>query len=96
MKLQNPIPTNRIAQPSIFESAKDWRKYDVQRPSFKGEHWLTMGTGLALLLAARRSRSPITRKLGSAAGGALLLRAASGRDGVAKLLRYLPLGRSRF
>jgi hypothetical protein len=36
----------------------------------------------------------VTRALGSTAGSALLMRAASGRDGLAKVLRYLPMGRS--
>ncbi|MBC7444221.1 MAG: hypothetical protein H7273_01955, partial [Polaromonas sp.] len=48
--------------------------------------------GLALLLAAGRSRSLLKRTAGSALGSALLYRAASGRDGLAQVLRFLPMG----
>ncbi|MDB5892345.1 MAG: hypothetical protein JWP47_3176 [Polaromonas sp.] len=71
-----------------FQQAKAW---DDQRESMPGEHWLTLAAGLALLLASNRSRSVLTRTLGSALGSALVLRAASGRDGIAKLLPYLPV-----
>ena len=74
---------------------KEVRQYDQRRPGFKGEHWLVLGAGVAALLAARRSPSPLRRTVGSALGSALLYRAASGRDGLAKVLRYLPIGRVR-
>jgi uncharacterized membrane protein len=68
----------------------DYKAWDESRDSFPGEHWLVFGAGLALLLASSRSASPVKRALGSALGSALLYRAASGRDGVAKLAGYLP------
>ena len=40
----------------------------------------------------RRSRSPLWRAVGPALGSSLPYRAASGREGLAKLLRYLPIG----
>ncbi len=76
-----------------LQAARDWEQ---NRESFPAEHWIVLGVGVALLLASRRSTSPITRALGSAAGGALLARAASGRDGVAKLAALIPAGTSLF
>ena len=72
---------------------KGVRQYDQRRPGFKGEHWLVLGAGVAALLAARRSPSPLRRTIGSALGSALLYRAASGRDGLAKVLRHPPIDR---
>ena len=68
------------------------KQFDERRPGFPGEHWLVLGAGAALLLASRRSRSPLRRTMGSALGSALLYRSASGRDGLTKLLRFLPGG----
>ncbi|GKS84545.1 hypothetical protein AVMA1855_10355 [Acidovorax sp. SUPP1855] len=79
--------------PSPIESFKRLQRYDDRRPGFQGEHWLVLGAGAALLLASRRSPSPLRRTVGSALGSALLVRAASGRQGLASVLRYLPLGR---
>lgn len=72
---------------------KQVKEYDERRPGFKGEHWLVLGAGVAALLASRRSPSPLRRTVGSALGSALLYRAASGREGLSKVLRYLPFGR---
>lgn len=68
------------------------KEFDEKRPSFPGEHLLTLGAGLALLMASRRSRSFLMRTAGSALGSALLYRSASGRDGLVKMLRFLPGG----
>jgi uncharacterized membrane protein len=68
----------------------DYKAWDESRDSFPGEHWIVFGAGVALLLASGRSASPLKRVLGSALGSALLYRAASGRDGVAKLAGHLP------
>lgn len=75
---------------NLTRSARGLKVGDKLRPSVPGEHWLTMAAGLAVLLASQRSASPVTRAAGSALGGALLYRAASGRDGLVKLLQYLP------
>jgi len=72
------------------------KDYDVHRPGFPGEHWLALGAGLAVLTASGRSRSWVKRSVGSVLGGALLYRAASGRDGLARVLPYLPIGRRRW
>lgn len=80
--------------PNTLTSAlQQLKAYDERRLSFPAEHWLVLAAGVGVLLAARRSPSPLVRTLGSAAGSALLLRAASGRDGLAKVLAYLPLKR---
>jgi len=76
-----------------IRSLKDLKAYDQTRRSFPGEHLLVLGTGLAVLMASRRSRSTLARTAGSALGSALLLRAASGRDGLKKVLDYLPMTR---
>ncbi|MDQ3059178.1 MAG: hypothetical protein M3R45_06580 [Pseudomonadota bacterium] len=78
-------------QLSPMRLLNDVKHYDQRRPGFAGEHWLVLGAGVATLLASRRSPSPLRRTLGSALGSALLYRAASGRDGLAKVLRYLPM-----
>ena len=76
--------------PSIpsFQQIKD---YDQNRPGFAGEHWLVLGAGLGLLLASRRSRSFVVRTAGSVMGSALVVRAASGSEGLSRLVRYLPV-----
>jgi uncharacterized membrane protein len=84
------MPTSLTRLPQPLQQLKDW---DERRPSFPGEHWLVLAAGVAALLAARRSPSPLIRALGSVAGGALLARAASGRDGLAKVLTYVPVGK---
>ena len=77
-------------------SLKRLKEYDERRRSFPGEHWLVLGAGLAMLMASRRSRSWVKRSAGSALGTALLYRAASGHDGLAKVLPYLPVGKRRW
>ncbi|RZJ14573.1 MAG: hypothetical protein EON50_05325 [Acidovorax sp.] len=58
------------------------------RPGFPGEHWLTLGAGLLILRGAGRSKGLVGKTVGRLVGGALIARAASGRDGVmGKLLR---------
>ena len=69
------------------------RAYDAQRPSFPGEHWLTLAAGIGVWMASRAHPSPVVRTAGLAASSALVGRAASGRDGVRKLARFLPMGR---
>jgi len=54
------------------------RRVDQQRASFPGEHWLVATAGMYLL---RRKGL-----LSKAAGAAMLYRAASGRDGLRRLL----------
>ena len=66
---------------SMFQQLK---RMDAQRQGFPGEHWLALGAGLLLLSRAGKSRSMLGRLAGRAAGAALIGRAASGREGLAK------------
>jgi hypothetical protein len=69
------------------------KTYDTSRAGMPGEHWIVLGAGLAAWLLTRKHPSVIVRTAGMMAGTALIGRSASGRDGVAKLLRYLPVGK---
>jgi hypothetical protein len=69
------------------------KQYDEQRPSFPGEHLLVLAAGLGVWMLSRRSPSFLMRAAGLAAGTALVGRAASGRDGLRKVLGVLPIGR---
>jgi len=60
------------------------REFDQRRPSFPGEHFMVAAVGSSLLRSAVRRRG-LGRVLALLAGGALLFRAASGRDGLARL-----------
>ncbi|AEG91499.1 hypothetical protein [Ramlibacter tataouinensis] len=68
------------------------KRYDDMRPGIPGEHWLTLAAGLGVWWVSRSHRSPVVRTLGMVAATALVGRAASGRDGLAKVLRWLPVG----
>ena len=74
---------------STLQTIKD---FDAARPGFPGEHWLVLGAGLGVWLWTSRHPSPLVKALGLMAGTALVGRAASGRDGIVKVLRYLPVG----
>jgi hypothetical protein len=78
-------------EPSTWQKIKE---YDESRPGIPGEHWLVLGAGLGVWMLTRKHPSFLLRTVGLAAGTALVGRAASGRDGIAKLLRYLPVGAS--
>jgi uncharacterized membrane protein len=60
------------------------REFDRRRPGLPGEHFLVAAAGSWLLRSAKRRRR-LGRALALLAGGALLVRAASGRDGIAHL-----------
>lgn len=77
---------------TAVETLKEIKQADDARPGFPGEHWLALGAGLGVWLLSRRHPSLMVRTLGLMAGTALVGRAASGRDGVSKVLRYLPVG----
>ena len=68
------------------------KQYDEAREGVPGEHWMVLGLGMAAWLATRRHPSLAVRTAGLMAGTALVGRAASGRDGLAKVLRFLPVG----
>jgi hypothetical protein len=72
---------------------QELKAMDDARPSVPGEHWLVLGAGVAAWMITRKSPSFLLRTAGLVAGSALVGRAASGRDGWSKMLRYTPLGR---
>lgn len=56
-------------------------------------HWLVLGAGVAVWAVTRSSPLFLVRTLGLIAGSALVGRAASGRGGLSKVLRFTPVGR---
>jgi hypothetical protein len=78
---------------TALQKIREIKQYDDARPGFRGEHWLVLGAGVGAWLLSRRSASPVVRTLGLLAGTALVGRAASGRDGLSKVLRLTPVGR---
>lgn len=83
----------RGATTDPIDTLRDLKSRDDARPGVPGEHLVTLGAGLALWMLTRRSPSFLLRNLGLVAGTALAGRAASGRGGIARLLRVLPIGR---
>ena len=70
-------------------------RLDTAKSGMPGQHWIALGAGLAAWLLTRKRSSLIVRTAGMLAGTALVGRAASGRDGLAKVIRYLPIGKGR-
>ncbi|MEJ8835977.1 hypothetical protein [Ramlibacter sp. AN1133] len=66
---------------------------DEARPGFPGEHWLVLALGIALWQFTRKHRYWAVRAAGGLGASAMVARAASGRQGLAKVLRYTPFGR---
>ena len=66
---------------------RELRDFDQARPSIPGEHLWVAAAGLALCGSALKRRSSAGRVLALVAGTALLYRAASGRDGLMRLMR---------
>ena len=58
------------------------RQADRQRPGVPGEHWATFAAAYGVLRWASRVRSPVLRTGAYVVGGALVLRAIGGRDGL--------------
>ena len=71
------------------------KTHDTARKGVPGEHWIALGAGLAAWLLTRKRSSFVIRTAGMLAGTALVGRAASGRNGLAKIIRYLPIGKNR-
>lgn len=73
--------------------AQPMKNYDDARADQPGKHWLTLAAGLAAWWLTRKHPSMLLRTAGMMAGTALAGRAASGRGGIARVLKYLPFGR---
>ena len=84
------IPPEIAEDPSPLEKIK---AADEARDGFPGEHWLVLALGVAVWQYTRRDRRWYVRALGGLAATTLVARAASGRKGLSKVLRYTPLGR---
>lgn len=76
-------------EPNPIEKIK---RADEAREGFPGEHWLVLAAGIALWQFTRRHRWWVVRTAGSLGASMLVARAASGREGMAKVLRYTPWG----
>ena len=75
--------------PNSFQQLKN---FDDARPGIPGEHLFALGMGLAAWWLTRRHSSLIVRTIGLGLGTAMVGRAASGRDGISRILRLLPVG----
>jgi len=88
------MPTYPVADASIPDTkpvplATRLKEIDASRPDFPGEHLIVFGVGLLLMRAGMRGRTVLRRALLTAAGTALLGRAASGTGGVARVARIV-------
>lgn len=72
---------------NMLSTLRRLKTVDASRKSLPAEHLLTAGAGLWLLSSAKKKPSIISRTLTRSIGLALLARAASGRDGLARLRR---------
>jgi hypothetical protein len=105
MEEMNLMPTLAEAQlPMVMEAVpaevddgasklEKIKAADEARPGFPGEHWLVLALGVAVWQYTRRDRRWYVRTAGGFAASALVARAASGRQGLSKVLRYTPFGR---
>lgn len=71
----------------LRDTVRDVIAYDDARESAPFEHEITLLTGLGLIACAFLTPSRSRAVLHAAAGGALLLRSAAGRDGLRKWIR---------
>ena len=78
-----------LEEPNPLEKLK---AADQARPGFPGEHWLVLALGVALWQVTRRHRHYAVRTAGALGASMLVARAASGREGLSRVLRYTPLG----
>jgi hypothetical protein len=72
---------------TLAQNLRRLRTADRARDGVPGEHWATFGAAIGVLGAASGIRSPLLRTLALLAGGALVLRAISGRDGAVAVVK---------
>lgn len=87
-----PMHSDDLSSPPLRESDSliaQAKAVDKSRPDYPGEHLIVFGLGAVLLLAGMRSRTVLRRGLMTAAGTALIGRAASGTGGIARLARVV-------
>lgn len=83
-----------VAEPRRYESrsrslVSQIKEIDARRPDFPGEHLIVFGVGVLLMLTGMRSRTVLRRTVITAAGTALIGRAASGTGGIARVARIV-------
>ncbi|MBC5785873.1 hypothetical protein H8N03_23240 [Ramlibacter sp. USB13] len=91
-----PFLATEHLQPEIDDEASPIEKLkavDEARDGFPGEHWMVLAMGVAVWQFTRKDRRWYVRALGGFLATTLVARAASGRQGLSKVLRYTPLGR---
>jgi hypothetical protein len=84
------VPPEAQDEPSALQKVK---AADEARPGFPGVHWLVLALGIAVWQFTRTHRYWVVRTVGGLAATTLVARAASGRQGLSKVLRYTPFGR---
>lgn len=72
---------------SVLSALRRLKNADKARPGVPGEHWLTASAGMWLLTSAPKRPSLAGRLVFGGLGLALLMRSASGRDGLSRLKR---------
>ncbi|MDH0091064.1 hypothetical protein N7373_06375 [Achromobacter mucicolens] len=83
------VPDTRRTAPRSRSLVAQLKDIDARRPDFPGEHLIVLGVGVLLMLSGMRSRTILRRTLITAAGTALIGRAASGTGGVARVARIV-------
>jgi hypothetical protein len=83
------LPAELQEEASPLEKIK---RADAARDGFPGEHWLVLAIGIGLWQFTRKHRSLLVRTAGGFAAAALVARAAAGREGLSKVLRWTPFG----
>ena len=78
-----------MKQPNAFQQLT---QFDDARPGIPGEHWTSLELGLGAWLLTRRHPFFMVRAIGLGVGTAMFSRAASGRDGLPRILYLLPVG----
>lgn len=87
--LNKAVEKTHQAKEAAKQSVHEIQQWDRTRPDFPGEHLIVAAAGIALLVAAGRARTPLRSMLLTAAGSAVLGRAASGQGGVARIASWL-------
>jgi hypothetical protein len=72
---------------TVLSALRRLKHADQARPGLPGEHWLTASAGMWLLTSAGKQSSLAGRLVFGGLGLALLMRSASGRDGLSRLKR---------
>ena len=85
-----PVPAVIDEDASPIEKLK---AADEARDGFPGEHWIVLALGIALWQLTRKDPRWYVRMAGGFGATSLVARAASGRQGLSKVLRYTPLGK---